>query len=177
MKLIIARAGAMLLAAVSVLLMLGPASHAGPVQANNNTLTAAQSQSLQRQVDQYARLTNGHQVSRNEVQFSGGTVTIPVPGVAPAARGTLHGCRVGYFCIYHDTHYTGAMVSLYYCASSKDLELGWYGQGSWMNNQIGSNARATFYASDHRTILGYSLPPVHSSPSINWAPIYYISPC
>ncbi len=175
-----------LLGAVATLLSAVPAqaAPAAPAssfaaQAHAAGYTNPQFQALQRQVDKYRDQFHGRQVSLNKVEFAGGEIVLPLPGETTArefgsgiSAGSVHGCAYLYMCIFHDPGFSGPRVNLYNCQL---LNIGWYGYGSWVNNQSPGTV-GIFYGIDGG-IVGTTGNPPSSNSNFNWAPVYSVRNC
>ncbi|NNN36300.1 hypothetical protein HLK59_39275 [Streptomyces sp. S3(2020)] len=172
-------------AAITIMLVpaltVGPA-HASPSdftsQARAAGLTATQADALQEAVDRYVAQTGGTQVSANQIDLRGATLSVPVPGEArPRTFGTsdVH-CNSGadyeYFCAYSETYFNGTSIAWWACGVEKYIPWNW--EGSWDNNQT-PGTRARIYYLHHSALT----PPAPSRKLYgeDWANVRSIKGC
>ncbi|MFC4472838.1 hypothetical protein ACFPH6_51745, partial [Streptomyces xiangluensis] len=172
----------------AAVIMLVPALAAGSAQASPSVgftsqaraagLIAAQTDALQKEVDTYLAKTGGIQISANQIDLHGATLSVPVPGeTRPRSFGTsdVH-CENGadylYFCAYQFRDFNGANIAWKACGVEKFIP--WNVEGSWDNAQTeGTRARIYYLNSSALT------PPAPSQKGYgeNWANVRRIKAC
>ncbi|MFI8103047.1 hypothetical protein [Streptomyces sp. NPDC086023] len=149
-------------------------------QAARAGLTAAQTKSLQKQVDGYLAKTGGRQSAANEITLpSGGTLTVALPGERKArslasAGAAFVDCPYYYFCAYQYENYGGTQIREDSCGTHTSIP--WAGYGSYINNQTsGTQARLE---NSSKQVLYYSRGAYAAVPTgVYWTPVYYFNPC
>lgn len=150
-------------------------------------LSAAQSRTLQAQVDAQLAQEGGAQTAANEVTLANGTeILLVLPGetyardldgTAPRTASTLAApasCGSYTFCAYTGANFTGTVKRQRLCSETIDVRT-WTGTGSWSNNQS-SGTRAKMYGSAGE--LRYTTPGAYSEDrSGSWNTIHKIDAC
>ncbi|MFC8434920.1 hypothetical protein [Streptomyces sp. NPDC057253] len=171
----------------AAVIMLVPGLTGGSAQASQSGflsqaraagLTSAQAEALQEEVDRYVARTGGTQISANQVDLHGATLSVPVPGEArPRTFGTTdvhcnYGADYEYFCAYSETNFKGASIAWWACGVEKFIP--WNGEGSWDNNQTPGTRARIYYLRDS------ALTPAAPSRKLygeNWANVRKIKGC
>jgi len=159
-------------------------------QAKSAGLSSSQAGVLQGQVDGYVARYHGTQIAANKISAKGMYITVALPGekyarTLPPASGMqandvwqdkcLDGSPVysGWFCLYKGETFQGDVLSMYTCGDHAIS--GWYGWGSWVNDQTQGTVallRSANWSYQFRTGGAYD-----SSRSFYWTPVDVVHPC
>jgi hypothetical protein len=167
-----------------------PAPAALAAQAKGAGLSSAQARTLQTRVDRYVADYHGTQIAANKIAANGMYITLALPGEKyardlPAASGVrpadvwqdrcLDGSPVysGWFCLYKGETFQGDVLSMYTCGNHSIY--GWYGNGSWVNDQ--TRGTVALLRSANWSYAYYTPGAYASSYSFNWTPVDVVHPC
>ncbi|MCO6006225.1 hypothetical protein NE236_14625 [Actinoallomurus purpureus] len=159
-------------------------------QAKSAGLSSANAKVLQTRVDGYLARYHGTQIAANKVSAKGMYVTVALPGEKYARTlpdtsevhandawqdKCLNGSPVysGWFCLYKGETFQGDVLSMYTCGDHAIS--GWYGNGSWVNDQTQNTVALLRSASGGYKF--YTPGAYSSSYSFNWTPVDVVHPC
>lgn len=145
-------------------------------QALRAGLSLTEAKELQAQVDGYLAELGGMQISANEVEYSGGILTVALPGEAKAHSLSTSStdCPSSYFCVWQYMFFQGSYVRQWQCSEWVNVPSSWNGPGSWMNNQVDPAASLLYDKSWNLNYISYAY---EDQNGWNLAVLGHVDPC